>query len=107
MNFNSSDPVVCPSKLYREYRYSSTSTLEEDEWFPLASVRFSPGKETRYPFYRRLHGLQPVWRENLAPYRGWKPRTAQPVVSRHTNYDTLVVIVVVQLEVIQMLAFSV
>ena len=45
----------------------------------------SPGKETRYPLYRRLGG--PVWTaaENLAP-PGFNPRIVQPVASRYTDY---------------------
>jgi hypothetical protein len=41
-------------------------------WLAPRPGRFTPGKETRYPLYRRLGGPQgPVWTtaENLAPTR--------------------------------------
>lgn len=80
--------------------------LEEEGWLPLGPVRFSPGKETRYPFYRRLRGPPARLDGKSRPRHGWKPRTTQPVASRYTNYDTLVATVVVQWEVIHMFAFS-
>jgi hypothetical protein len=50
--------------------------------------RFTPGKETRYPFYRRLGG--PQGRSGrvrkISPPRGFDPRTVQPVASRYTDY---------------------
>jgi len=40
-----------------------TSALDGDEWLTPHSGRFTPGKETRYPLYRRLDGLPgPVWK---------------------------------------------
>jgi hypothetical protein len=49
--------------------------------------RFTPGKETRYPFYRRLGGPQ-IWYRKvgkilLSP--GFDPRTVQPLASRYTG----------------------
>jgi hypothetical protein len=45
------------------------------------------GKETRYPFYRRLGGPQGrsgrVRKISLA--QGFDPRTVQPVASRYTD----------------------
>lgn len=81
--------------------------LEEDGWLPLGPIRFSTGKETRYPFCRRLRGPSALLDGKTRPHRGWKSRTTQPVASRYTNYDTLVAILVVQWEVIQMFASSV
>ena len=48
-----------------------------------------PGRETRYPSYRRLgvpHGRSGRrWRTSLAP-TGFEPRCVQPVESRYTDY---------------------
>jgi hypothetical protein len=50
--------------------------------------RFTPGKETRYPLYRRIGG--PQGRSGrlgkILPPPGFDPRTVQPVVSRYTDY---------------------
>ena len=35
---------------------SLTSVLNEDGWLISPPDRFNPGKETRYPLYRRLGG---------------------------------------------------
>jgi hypothetical protein len=50
--------------------------------------RFNPGKETRYPLYRRLGGLQSLYGrvQKISPPQGFDPRTAHPVVSRCTDY---------------------
>jgi hypothetical protein len=63
---------------------SLTSTLDESGWSTSRPGRFTAGKVTRYPLYRRLGG---VWTgmENLAP-PGFDPRTLQPVASRYTDY---------------------
>jgi hypothetical protein len=49
------------------YFFFLTSALDEGEWSKTCSGRFAPGKDSRYPFYRRLGG--PVWKgaENVAP----------------------------------------
>ena len=45
-----------------ELRYrstlSSTSALGESGWLTPRPGRFTPGKETRYPLYRRVGGLK-------------------------------------------------
>jgi hypothetical protein len=49
---------------------------------------FTPRKETRYPLYRRLGGLQGQsgWiGKTLPPPLGFDPRTAQPAVSHYTT----------------------
>ena len=50
--------------------------------------RFIPGKETRYPLYRRLG--RPQDRSGrvrkISPPPGFDPRTIQPVASRYTDY---------------------
>jgi hypothetical protein len=47
-----------------------------------------PGKETRYPLYRRL--LWPQDRSGrvrkISPLPGFDPQTVQPVASRYTDY---------------------
>jgi len=52
--------------------------------------RLSPGKETRYPFYRRLGGPQVRcgWVRKISPPPGFDPWTAQPVTSRYTDWAT-------------------
>jgi len=57
-----------------------TAALEGGEWSEARSGRILPPGKTRYPFYRRLDGLQgrsgPA--ENLVP-TGFRSRTVQPV----------------------------
>jgi hypothetical protein len=43
-----------------------------------ALAALPPGKETRYPLYRRLR--------KISPPPGFDPWTIQPVASRYTNY---------------------
>jgi hypothetical protein len=47
-----------------------------------------PGKETRYPLYRKLDGPQGwSWRvRKISPPPGFDPRTFHPVASRYTDY---------------------
>jgi len=49
--------------------------------------RFIPGKETRYPFYRRLVGPQGRSGrvQKISPPPRFDPRAVQPVVSRYTD----------------------
>jgi len=52
------------------------------------SARFTPEKETRYPWYRKLVGPQDrserVRKISLLP--GFDPQTVQPVASRYTFF---------------------
>jgi hypothetical protein len=74
-----------------EYRYSSTLSLtlalDEGGWSTPRPGRFTPGKETRYPLYRRLGG--PQGRSGrvrkISPPSGFDPRTVQLVASRYTD----------------------
>ena len=62
---------------------SLTPALDGGGWSAPRPGRFTLGKETRCPLYRRLGGAPgPVWTgaENL------DPRTVQPVASRYTGY---------------------
>ena len=71
--------------------YSSTlpssSALDVGGWSTPHPGRFIPGKETRYPLYRRLGG--PHGRSgrmgNISSPLGFDLRTAQPVASRYTD----------------------
>jgi hypothetical protein len=77
-----------------EQRYSTTlslpSALDGGGWSTLRPGRFTPGKETRYPLYRRLGG--PQGRSGrvrkVSPPPGFDPQTLQPVASRYTDYIT-------------------
>jgi hypothetical protein len=50
--------------------------------------RFTPGKETRYPLYRRLGGPQDHSGRvrKISPPTGLDPRTVHPVASRYTDW---------------------
>jgi hypothetical protein len=56
-------------------------------WLAPGPGRFTPGKETRYPLYRRLGGPQGgsgrLWK--ISPPPGFDSRTVQPVASRYTD----------------------
>jgi hypothetical protein len=56
-------------------------------WLAPRPGRFTPGKETRYPLYRRLGGSQgPSGRlRKISPQPGFDSRTVQPVASRYTD----------------------
>jgi hypothetical protein len=72
-------------------RYSSTLyltlALDESGWSTPRPGRFTAGKETRYPLYRRLGGPQGQsgWVRKISPPPGFDPRTVQPVESRYTE----------------------
>jgi len=78
-----------------EQRYSSTlyltSAIDGVGWSNPRPGRFTPGKDTRCPFYRRLGGPQGrsgrVRKISHTP--GFDPRTVQPVVSHYTDWATL------------------
>ena len=66
-----------------------TATLEGGEWSAARPGCILPPEKTRYPFYRRLGGLQ--GRSGRAENRvstGIRSRTVQPVVSRYTDRAT-------------------
>jgi hypothetical protein len=60
-------------------------------WSTTCPDRFTPGKETRYPLYRRLGGPQGQsrWVWKILPQPGFDPRTVQPVFSRYTAWAIL------------------
>jgi len=65
---------------------SLTSGLRGRGWSMPRPGRFTPGKETRYPLYRRLGGRQGRSGQvrKISPSSGFDPRTFQPVASRCT-----------------------
>jgi len=67
-----------------------TAALEGDEWSAARPGRTLPPGKTRYPFYRRLGVTQgrSGRAENLVP-TGIRFRTAQTVVSRYIDSDSL------------------
>jgi hypothetical protein len=56
-------------------------------WLAPRPGRFTPGKETRYPLYRRLGGPQvrSGRLRKISPPPGFDPRTVQPVASHYTD----------------------
>jgi len=66
-----------------------TAALEGGEWSAARPGRTLPPGKTRYLFYRRLGGPQgrSGRAENLIP-TGIRSRTAQPAVSRYTDWAT-------------------
>jgi hypothetical protein len=64
------------------------SALDGGGWSTSRPGRFTPGKESRYPLYRRLGG--PQGRSGrvrkISPPLGLDPRTVQPVASRYTDW---------------------
>jgi hypothetical protein len=58
-----------------------------DGWATTRSGRFIPGKETRYPLYRGLGGLQGRSGRvrKFSPLFGFDPRSIQPVASRYAK----------------------
>ena len=60
--------------------------------------RFTPGKESCYPLYRKLSGHQSrsgrVWK--ISSPRGLDPRTVQPVASRYTDWALLRYVLVIR-----------
>jgi hypothetical protein len=60
---------------------------EEMRWLAPRPGRFTPGKETRYPLYRRLGGPQgrSGRLRKISPPPAFDPRTVQPVASHYTD----------------------
>ena len=75
-----------------EQRYSSVLSvnlaLDRGGWSKPSPGRFTPGRETRYPWYRRLGG--PQGRSGrvrkISSIPGFDPRTVQSVASHYTNW---------------------
>jgi hypothetical protein len=61
--------------------------LDESGWSTPRPGRFTPGKETQYPFYRRLGRPQSRCGRvlKISPPPGFDPRTVQPVASHYTD----------------------
>jgi hypothetical protein len=55
--------------------------------------RFTPGKETQYPLYKRLEGIQCrsrlVWK--ISPPPRCDPRAFQPLASRHIRMVVMII----------------
>ena len=66
---------------------SLTSALDGGGWSTPRPGRFTPGKETRYPLYRRLgrHQGRSEWMRKISPPPGFNPRNVQPITSRYTD----------------------
>jgi hypothetical protein len=67
-----------------------TAALEGGEWSAARLSRTLPPGKTRYPLYKRL-GEPQGWSgqvRKISPSPGFDPRTAQPVVSRYTDWTT-------------------
>ena len=66
---------------------SLTLALDGGGWSTPRPGRFTPGKETRYPFYRRLGGPQgrSGRLRKISPPPGFDPRTVQHIESRYTD----------------------
>ena len=61
------------------------SALDGVGWLTPESGRFNPGKETRYPLYKRLGRSQrrSAWVRKISPPMEFDPRTVQPAASRY------------------------
>jgi hypothetical protein len=70
------------------FTLSLTSALDGDEWSTPRPGCFTPGKKTRYPFHRKLGGLQGRCGRvrKISPPPGFDHRIIQPVASRYTDY---------------------
>jgi len=74
-----------------EMRYSSTlfltSALVGGRWSTPRSGHLTPGKEIRYPIYRRLGGPQGLSGRvrKIWPSPGFDPRNVSPLASRYTD----------------------
>ena len=89
---------VWPRSWVEVYLYSFlTTALEGGEWSAARPGRTLPPGKTRYPFYRRLGGLQGRYgrMENLFP-TGTQSRTVQPGVSHYTDWATRPTLLVVR-----------
>jgi hypothetical protein len=67
---------------------SLTSAVDVSRWSTPHHRCSTPEKETQYPFYRRLDGLEARSgrMQKVSPPTDFAYRTVQPVTSRYTNY---------------------
>jgi hypothetical protein len=67
-----------------------TSALEGGEWLAARPSRTLPQGKSRYPLHRRMGGPQGRSGQvrKISPTPGFDPQTAQPVVSRYTDWAT-------------------
>ena len=65
----------------------STPALEARGWSAPRPGRFTTGKQTRYPLYRRLDWPwgRCGWVRKISPSLEFDPRTIQPLASRYTD----------------------
>ena len=71
-----------------EHAKKAQRALDRGGWSASRPGRFTPGKETRYPWYRRLgvpQGRSGRVRK-VSPPQGFDPRTFQAVARRCTDY---------------------
>ena len=84
-------PVTGHESPEGEWMYSSTlsltSTLDGVGGQHHASAALSPGRETRYPLYRRVGGPQGRFGQvrKVLSSPGLDPRTVQPEASHYTD----------------------
>ena len=64
---------------------SSSSPPNRSGWWTTCPGRFTPGKETRYPLYRRVDGPQDRARK-MSPPPGFDRVTPHPVASRYSDW---------------------
>ena len=79
-------------KAHRGKRYCSTlsltSALDGGGWSTPCPGRFTPGKESRHPLYRRVGEAQGRSGRvrKISPPPGSDSRTVQPAANRYTDY---------------------
>jgi hypothetical protein len=76
-----------PAEGEQRCSYTVSLTSATDEGWPRHGG-FTPGKETRYPLYRRQGGLQGRSGRvrKISPPPGFDPRTVQPIARSYTDY---------------------
>ena len=87
--------ILCNSKFHpiaghegpeRDKKYSSTHSYARC-LIRVGRQRFTSGKETRYPSYKRLGGSrgQSGRKRKISSPRGFEPRTVEPAASRYSD----------------------
>ena len=84
-------PITCQCRHRRGVNvklYSLMSGPDKVSWPTPRPGHFTPGKETRHPLYKRLARTRRRYGQarKYSPLTGFKPRTAQPVTSRYTDW---------------------